>query len=310
MTIAALGRSVARMERKDNIDLFGAVSLIGFSALLGLNQVVIKITNVGVQPVFQAGVRSFGAMCLLYLWMRFRGEGPNFTRRVAPWGILAGSLFAFEFILLFVALDFTTVARSSLMFYTMPVWLAVMAHVLIPGERLTAPKIAGLACAVAGVSLALLSRDGGGGALMGDLMALIGALGWAGIAVVAKTTPFSEDKPIMQMYWQLCTSAVILLLASLFFGPFIREFAPVHVATMGFQIVVMGALGFLFWFWLLMRYPASGVASFSFLAPIFGVGFGWLILGEPVGVSLLAALALVCLGLVLINRAAQVPQKV
>ena len=71
---------------------------------------------------------------------------------------------------------------------------------------------------------------------------------------------------------------------------------------MGFQIVVVASLGFMFWFWLLKRYPAAGVASFGFLAPIFGVAFGWLFLGEVVGPMLLIALVLVCVGLILINR--------
>ena len=74
---------------------------------------------------------------------------------------------------------------------------------------------------------------------------------------------------------------------------------------MTFQIVAIASGGFLFWFWLLKIYPASGVASFSFLSPIFGVAFGWLILGETIGLSLWAALGLVCAGLILINRPAQ-----
>ena len=40
------------MVRKDRIDAFGAVSLVGFSLLLGFNQVVIKVVNEGMQPVF------------------------------------------------------------------------------------------------------------------------------------------------------------------------------------------------------------------------------------------------------------------
>jgi len=48
--------------------------------------------------------------------------------------------------------------------------------------------------------------------------------------------------------------------------------------------------------------PASGVASFSFLSPIFGILLGWLLLGEEVGLSILIAGAMVAAGLVLINR--------
>lgn len=291
------------MQRKDHIDAFGAASLIGFSALLGLNQVVIKLVNAGLQPVFSAGLRSAGAMILLFLWMRLRRSGPQFTREVLPSGLLSGVLFASEFILLFLALDLTTVARTSVLFYSMPVWLTLMAHLAIPGDRLSVQKSLGLACAFAGVCLALLDREGTGQtSLTGDLMALTGAFGWAGIALIARITPFSRIEPTMQLFWQVSVSAVILLVAALFFGPLIRAFQPIHAAGMAFQIIAVATGGFLFWFWLLKIYPASGVASFGFLAPIFGVFFGWLILGETVAPALWAALALVALGLLLINR--------
>ena len=97
-------------------------------------------------------------------------------------------------------------------------------------------------------------------------------------------------------------SAPVLLIAALFFGPFIRDLEPIHIAGLLFQIVVVVSAGFIFWLWLLSIYPASGVASFSFLSPVLTVGLGWLLLGEKVGPSLIAALVLVALGILLINR--------
>ena len=61
------------MPRNETMDTFGAVSLIFFAALLGFNQVVIKVVNEGLQPVFFAGLRSAGGMVLLMAWMRYRG---------------------------------------------------------------------------------------------------------------------------------------------------------------------------------------------------------------------------------------------
>lgn len=76
--------------------------------------------------------------------------------------------------------------------------------------------------------------------------------------------------------------------------------------------MVIVTLGFMFWLWLLARYPATSVVSFSFLGPLFGAFFGWLFLGERLIFALLTALAMVASGLWLINRAPkpQVPQKV
>ena len=305
------------MPRRDHIDLAGAVGLIGFSALMGFNQVVIKVVNEGLQPVFFAALRSAGAALCIGLWMWARGRAP----KVAPgtWGVglLSGVIFATEFTFLFLALDLTTVTRTSVILYSMPVWLAVAAHFLLPGERITPGKAAGLALVFAGVAWAVIDRPGGGGqaSLVGDLCALAAAFGWAAIALVLKGTRLRDVHPEMQLFWQVTVSAPILMAAAFLFGPFLRDLAPIHLWGLGFQIVVVVSMGFVFWFWLLSIYPAAGVASFSFLGPIFGFLFGWLLLGEEIGWSLAGALALVAAGLVLINRPpgappAQVPQKV
>lgn len=292
------------MDKKDRIDAFGAASLILFSALLGLNQVFIKIVNAGLQPVFQASMRSLLAFPIVLVFcLVFKKRISVSDGSLLP-GLLTGVLFAGEFVLLFLALDFTTVSRASIFFYTMPIWLAIAAHFLIPGERLTPVRITGLAMAVAGVAYAFAGRSEavGSGAIYGDIMCLIGAIMWAGIAAAARTTRLSKSTPEMQLLYQLAVSAPLMFLAALFFGPLVRDLTPLHLALFGFQVVVVISIGFTCWFWLLSRYPASDMASFGFLAPLFGVGFGWLILDEPVGPRLIIALALVGAGIVLVNR--------
>ena len=294
------------MDKKQNIDLFGAVALSGFSLLMAINQVVIKITTGGLQPVFFAGLRSFGALLCLYLWMRWRGKTLRIDRAVAPAGFMIGAFFAFEFIGLFVALDLTTVSRSGVIFYSMPVWLAIIAHFTMPDDRVNPRKALGLALAFCGVAVAILVRgETTGGSLWGDLAALGGAIGWAMVTYTAKATRLSRESPEMQLFWQLACSAPILLLASLFAGPLVRELAAIHIAGLAFQIVFVAFLAFMFWFWLLAIYPASGVASFAFLTPVLSVLLGWLFLEETVGPSLWVALGLVASGLFLINRPAR-----
>jgi drug/metabolite transporter (DMT)-like permease len=294
------------MPRKSHIDAFGVISLTAFALLMGFNQVVIKVTNDGLQPVFFAALRSVGGAILIYAWIRWRGIELTLPRNTWSAGILIGAVFSFEFICLFKALDLTTVTRTSVLLYTMPIWLALAAHVLIPEERLTRVKSIGLVLAFAGVVVALAARGegAGGGALLGDFLAVLGAMAWACIALIVRLTALKSVRPEAQLLWQLVVSAPILLVAALFFGPLLREPSLIHWAGLGFQIVAVVSAGFLFWFWLLTIYPASSVASFAFLSPIFGVGLGWLLLGEPVGPGILVALVLVCVGLVLINRPA------
>jgi len=294
------------MNRKPDIDAFGAASLIGFSVLLGFNQVVIKVVNGGLQPVFFAGLRSLGVIFCVWLWIRLRGRKLDFKRGTIKAGILMGVVFSFEFLCLFMALDLTSVTRTTVIFYSMPVWLAIAAHFLMPGEQITGTKAAGLLMAFGGVAYAIISRGGGGeGSLAGDMFALGAAIGWAGIALVARATRLSEVRPEMQVFWQVLVSAPILLLAAPLFGPLIRDLEPIHLWGLGFQIIVIVSAGFIFWLWLLSVYPASSVASYSFLTPIFGVFMGWAMLGEEISSALILSLVLVAGGIILINRPAR-----
>lgn len=302
LDIADGGAACGGMEKKSQIDLFGAVALTGFALLLAFNQVVIKVTNGGLQPVFFAGLRSLGAAFCVYGWMRYRGIALRTTPRVMWLGVALGCVFALEFAFLFIALDLSTVARSAVIFYSMPLWLALMAHFLLPGDQLTLTKIAGLICAFAGVAVAILTRAQGGGSLLGDMFALGAAICWALTALVVKGTALNTVKPEVQLFWQVAVSAPLLLLLSLFLGDLVRDLQPIHIAGLVFQIVVVVSAGFIFWLWLLSVYPASGVASFSFLSPVLSVALGWLLLGEDVTVDLGIALVLVAIGLYLINK--------
>lgn len=290
------------MERKSSMDMSGATALIAFALLLAFNQVVIKVTGGGFGPVFLAALRSAGAVIILLIWMRLKGVPVVMPRGVSRWGVLSGCLFAFEFICLFTALDLTSVSRVSVIFYSMPIWLALAAHVFLPRERMSGLRILGLALAMAGVMWALADRDGADVNWLGDLAALGAALGWAGLALLVRATPLITVKPEVQLLWQVAISAPILFVLAPFMGDLVRDIQPIHLAGLLFQIVCVSSFGYLFWFWLLTIYPAASVASFSFLSPVFSVLLGWLLLNEQVEISILGALVLVAVGIYLINR--------
>lgn len=284
------------------MDAAGAVMLTSFATLLAFNQVVIKVTGGGFGPVYMAGLRSVGAFFVILIWMRLRQISPRTAPEARLGGVLVGVLFGIEFMAIYTAIDMTTVSRASIMLYTMPIWLAMIGHFVLPGEKLTARRSLGLALAMTGVVLALLDRSGADVSLRGDLLGLFAAICWAGIALTVRLTPLAREKPEVQLFWQLAISAPILMIPAWAIGDTVRGIEPIHLWGMAFQIICIASFGFLWWFWLLSRYPASGVASFSFLSPVLAVFFGWLILGETITPGTWGALALVALGLILINR--------
>lgn len=290
------------MERKSTVDAFGAVALTAFALHLAFNQVVIKVTAGGFSPVFAAGLRSAGAVFVLLLWMYLRGVSFRMPREAWPWAVVSGLLFAFEFMCLYNALDVSTVSRSSVIFYSMPLWLALASVVFLPDEGLTKRKVLGLALAFGGVVIALAERGGGQISWTGDLLALTSALCWAGIVLVVRVTPLAHVPPEQQLISQVMISAPILLLLAPLFGPMLREVEAIHLWGMAFQIIGVASLGFLAWFWLMKRYPANSVASFSFISPVASVLLGWALLEEEIAPSIWIALVLVAAGITLINR--------
>jgi len=291
-------------ERRARIDATGASLLIGFSVLLGVNQALVKIVNSGFAPVFQSGLRSACAFLPVLLWALWRGRRLSLRDGSLGPGLVNGLLFSGEFCLLFLALDYTSVSRVSLFFYTMPLWVALGAHFLIPGERLTLVKLLGLSIALAGVLIGLASRSGAtsADAWLGDLLSLLAALFWASIALLSRTTRLAECSPEMNLLYQLGVSAIILTLLAPLFGDLIRDVTPLIIAIFSFQVIVVVAIGFVLWFWILSVYPVAEMASFSLLTPIFGILAGWWLFDEQLTSGFFLALVMVGTGLVLVNR--------
>ncbi|MBL4930036.1 DMT family transporter [Tabrizicola sp. KVB23] len=291
------------MMRKDRLDGTGLAALLGITLLLAANQIIIKDANRGLQPVFFAGARSVLATGFVWLWLRHRGLTGRVRRADLVPGLWIGAIFAVEFMALFLALDLTAVSRASIIFYSMPVWMGLLAHFGLPGERLTPVRAVGLAMAFAGTAWAILSRSPGGhGNIWGDLCALVGAWGWAGTAFLARKTRLREAGPEAQLFWMVAVSGPIMLLLAPAFGPLLRDIQPHHWVWLVLQALVVVTGGFISWLWLLSVYPTATVASFSFLTPLFAMALGVLIYGETLTLPLLGAAVLVAGGIVLINR--------
>ena len=291
------------MNKKNNIDLTGGVVLISFSMLLGLNQTLVKIVNYGIHPIFQVGLRSLIATIpVLIFCILFKKKISIRDGSLIP-GIICGAIFALEFVLLFFALEFTSVARSSILFYSMPVWLGIAAHFLIKNEKLNSKKLLGFLISVIAVSIALFTKnDLGEGGIIGDFFALCASFLWATIVLIVRKTKLNRSCPEMQLLYQLTVSSIVILPISYYFGFYFREINIGITIIFIFQAVVIVAAGFLIWFWTLSVYPATSIASFSFFGPIFGVFFGWLILKEEISILIFLSLALVSGGIYLINK--------
>ncbi len=75
------------------------------------------------------------------------------------------------------------------------------------------------------------------------------------------------------------------------------------LAALFYQTVIVATVSYVLWFWMIYHYQVSRLAAFTFLAPLFGVLLmSNAILGETLTPLLLAGLALVAIGIYLVNR--------
>lgn len=285
------------------IDGFAAAMMMVLTFSWGLNQVAVKVANVGYNPVFAVLLRSAIACVLVYLWCLHR-RIPLFERdtTLVP-GIVAGVLFGAEFALIFVGLDYTTAARGALMLNTMPFFVLVGGHFLL-GERMNGRRFAGLVLAFAGVVLVFSDELSlpGPDALRGDVMCLVAGALWAATTLVIKRSSLARASAEKTLLYQLLVSAVFVLPFVPAAGPLLREVSSLATGALLFQAVYIVAFTYVLWFWLMRRYPASGLSSFAFLTPAFGVLLGGLLLNEPLSMRIFAALALIGAGLIIVNR--------
>jgi len=294
------------VRRPDRIGGLAAAVLVLCCVSWGLNQVAIKISLAGIPPVLSAGLRSLAAAVLLWTWFWMCGEQLLRRDGTGGYGLLLGLIFAGEFILIYGGLAFTTASRSVVFLYSAPFFVALGAHRFIPGERLTPGRLAGLVLAFLGLCLAF--ADGllvpSRRELLGDVLELIGGFAWGASTVVIKLWSGGRLTPQRMLFYQLSISGPVLIALSPLFGERgVGPLTPPVLGAVAYQVVVVAFVSYLVWFWLLARYPASGLAAFSFWTPLFGVLGGWLLLGERLTPNLGAAAALVAIGIYLVNRA-------
>jgi len=289
--------------RKNRLDSVAVALLLACCLFWGFQQVLVKATLPEVPPVLQAALRFIGATLLLGLWCAWRGVALTGRDGSLMPGLLAGGLFAAEFACLYIGLQFTTASRLTVFLYTSPFWVAALLPLWVRSERLRALQWLGLACAFAAVVFALRDglRSGQGG--WGEALALVAGMFWGLTTVVIRASALASVSPEKLLFYQVGMSALLLPLLSLgLHEPWGQPFSAFAWASLAVQTVLGAFASYLAWMWMLSRYPATHISAFVFLTPVFALLFGSLWLHEAASASLLVAIALVALGIVLVNR--------
>lgn len=291
-TIPALNEAI---KIKD-LALIGAVVVSWGVAFTGMKQMVHYAP-----PLTAGGLRFFiGALPLVYLALQ-----PRRLKQLKPADFLkllflglcqTGVVFGLNFL----ALQHISAGLSSILLNTNPFFVAILAHFLIKGDGLTRSKLAGLLLGFGGVCVLVLGGQGmAGDGVFWILVALLAGAAWGFSSILVKLFGFKDMVSLTG--WQLLFGSVPMLLLGFGFESSPVDWNGTMIFWTLFTGLVSTSFGWLAWYGLLSRYPATRISVFLFLSPVFGVLSGILILGEALTLNLFLGGALVAGGIALVN---------
>ncbi len=268
----------------------------------GLNWTVVKLTLEYMTPLWLAAFRSGLAAVVLYFVMLATNKLRIPKRGDMPVVCSIALLHMTAFTALMVlGIQFVPAGRSIVLGYTTPIWV-IPAAVLLLHERLTAPRIAGMAMGFAGLVVMFnpLAFDWNDErALLGNGLILLSALCWA-ISIIHTRAHKWISTPFELVFWEvLLASAALTLLACVFEGiPQVRW--SVRLALLlAYGSVVSVALAYWAMAMVNRSLPAMTTSLGVLATPVVGLLCSMGVLGEDFSLALLVGLALIIGGIVL-----------
>jgi len=176
----------------------------------------------------------------------------------------------------------------------MTVMFTTLVAFLFYGEQITARRMVGLIAGFAGVAILASGKTAGASVALAALAGTIASLFYGvGINLVRRyLTPYPPG----------AVAAAALTSGALWCAPFAAYGWPRHPipAASWVSAVLLGVLctgiAFVFYYRLVARVGAPRTATVTYLIPLFGVLWAWLLLGEPLTASMAAAGALILAG--------------
>lgn len=265
----------------------------------GTNFAVIKLGIDALPPLLFATLRFFFVLVPLVFVLP---RPPVRWANLIFYGLAIGVM---QFGLLFIAMQRYISPGLASLVVQLQVFFTIALSMWRTGERLRAHHLAALALALAGIGV-IAAHDGEGATILGLVLVLGAALGWAlGNQAGREAAHAAGGRINMLSYvvWSAMFAVPPLLLLSLLLeGPDavlagLRHAGPLTWAAVIWQSAGNTLFGYGCWAALLARYPAATIAPLSLLVPIFGFAASALVLGEALPFWKIGATMLILAGL-------------
>jgi len=263
----------------------------------------IKIGVGTIPPLTLAAGRIAVAAAVLYALIALRGQRlPRSARLWALFFLLGITGNALPFTLIAWGEERIDSGLAAILMAVMPPATVLLTHVFTRDERLTAPKLIGVAMGFAGVVLLIgpEALRGLGGEAGRQLAVAGGAVCYAVTFTIARFVPPSPPA-VRSAAVMICASVQMIPLALFVDQPWALSPSPGSVAALVYLGLFPTALATIIFFQLISARGATFVAVNNYIIPVLGVIWGAAFLGERLSLEALGALVLILIGIGVTN---------
>ena len=296
-----------RKPRPDQkVGLRVALTALMISLLWGANIVALKVSLWTFAPFWSAFWRMGLGALVIGLWGRYRKDqvaarGSRVGLACLCWEASALSRSS----LLNYGVSMTSAAYAVVLINCHPIFTNLLAHYIMPGDRLSWARVIGLAAAFAGICFIFLGKPDAHLApapFWGNLIATASSF-FVAVRSIATKRVVQRVDAVRAIFWTLILSLPAFLAMALAIEPLtLIPLTWEPVVAVLYQGVVVAGFCFILWTGLLRDYPASIISIFAFPTPIFGVLFSALVFSETLTTPFLAGAAAVVAGILIAAR--------
>ena len=235
-------------------------------------------------------------------WTRYRSEYRQLTRADGRLAIFSGVFLALHFATWISSLEYTTVASSTVLVSTSPLFVAIAAWLLLR-ERIGGAVMAGLGVALIGSAIIGLSDRSGTmrNALLGDVLALAGAVAVAGYLLIGRRlrAKLSLVPYVAVVYG---TAAIMMLVMAAFARQTFVGYSPSTYVWLLLLALVPQLIGHSAFNWALAHLPATFVSVATLGEPIGSTILALVLLNETPTLVKLVGAVLILIGIVIASQ--------
>lgn len=280
----------------------------------GTTYLAIRIAIETIPPILLTGVRFTIAGVVMLALARLRRERLSFDRRTLSILTVVGFLMVGVGNLSVVwAEQWVPSGMAALFVATAPIWLLIIERFRSAGERVTARALFGMILGFLGVAMLVTPGSTPGrfstGFVLGGLAIQLGSICWQLGTVVGKQE-LKNVPAFTSAGMQMLFGGAILLVVGAAAGEIPRfVVTPKTLGALVYLIVFGSIAAYGAYVYALAHMPTTKLALYAYVNPVVAVILGWLILDERLTALSFGAMAVILIGVALVQSAKAVERE-